>query len=493
MLLSLFSNMKWFFKAINPSEEFPDFTRTVHKVFVEFENLDVSTYITNVDDEYIYLSEFEPKFLNYEKGLFEKLTIDIVWTSQLKIFKCKCHVSFRDATKINGTSTYRYTINKIVSRTEELFDIYPVKTDTFELHFRTGIKNYFIHTTCINQDRIVFESNPKLLEEYVESEIYNIYLTLPFSKHRISGILKQIKGEKFCFEQYLLDEELFAELVKYSEECFIYDFNVKAPVMEASSASKKKLLKQSVIIADDKEINIDVITKIVSSNYNFDIITCLDSSDILREINNSNPALLILDFSMPGLSGTELYEKIANNSDNCEIPLIFTIANQKQRDIILNEISEQSLIIKKPVNKKDLIQLIDSALKRKKLYSRIMSNPVAICSNDSYFCSEAENAAQELDKDVMIFDSAQNLLLDSSRQIFSLIILKNVTGNSLSELNILTSGSKLARRAKIIVLAIDDKEVKLLNALNSESVKILDASVSIRELLTNTGRLLEIL
>ncbi len=485
--------MKWFFKAIQPVEVFPDFTRLAHRVIIYFSDLDVSSYIIHADEDFIYLSEFEPKFLNYEKGLFEKIKIEIVWIDQLKLFRYKCIVTFRDATVFNETAVYRYSVTKIVSHSEDLFNIHPVKTDIFDLHFQTDVKNYFIHTDYINLERIIFNANPMLLEKYTNSEIYNIYLTLPFSKHRISGILKHIRGNVFCFEEYLLDEDLFIELVKYSEECFINDFHVKAPVIDASQNKKRKFQKKSIIIADDKEINIDVISNIVKDNYDFDIRTCFSVSEIFQQIQQSVPELIILDFDMPGFTGTELYQKIIANSDNCEIPIIFTISHLEQKQVILNEISENSLIIKKPVGNKELSMLINNALRRRKLYCRIMANPVAVCSNDSYFRNEAEQAANELNKDVIVFDSAQNLLLNSVKNQFSLIILKNVSGNSLSELNILISGNRIAGASKIIVLAVDKKEVKLLNALNSDSVKILDASVSIRELLTNSGRLLEIL
>lgn len=198
----------------------------------------MSSHIVHADEEYLYLGEFEPKFLNYEKGLFEKIHIEIVWLEQLNLFRSKCLVTFREASRIKEVNVYRYTVNKIISHKEELFNIHPIKTDIFDLHFKTELKNYYIHCEKINKERIIFDTSYKLLEQFVDSEVYNISLTLPFSKHRLSGILKHISGDVFCFEEYLLDEELYNELVKYSEECFIYDYHVKTPIMDPSQTSK---------------------------------------------------------------------------------------------------------------------------------------------------------------------------------------------------------------------------------------------------------------
>ncbi|HEY9750706.1 MAG TPA: response regulator [Allocoleopsis sp.] len=91
-------------------------------------------------------------------------------------------------------------------------------------------------------------------------------------------------------------------------------------------------VKQPLILAvDDDEDNLLLITQVLSlSNYSF--ITATNGLMALSMAEERLPDLILLDVMLPDLDGAELVQRLRQNSQTVQIPVIAVTAMARQED-----------------------------------------------------------------------------------------------------------------------------------------------------------------
>ncbi|MCK9372198.1 MAG: diguanylate cyclase [Sulfuricurvum sp.] len=89
--------------------------------------------------------------------------------------------------------------------------------------------------------------------------------------------------------------------------------------------------KPIVLIVDDTPMNIEILSKILSKEYEIKIAT---RGEKALEIARSQvpPDLILLDIMMPGMDGYEVCVQLKGNPDTAEIPVIFVTAKSNVED-----------------------------------------------------------------------------------------------------------------------------------------------------------------
>lgn len=82
---------------------------------------------------------------------------------------------------------------------------------------------------------------------------------------------------------------------------------------------------KKIMIIDDLKENLSLLDKTLS-NIGYDIRIFMNPLDALKAINYSSPDLILLDISMPQMSGLELCREIKKQSTLKDIPIIFLTA-----------------------------------------------------------------------------------------------------------------------------------------------------------------------
>ena len=82
--------------------------------------------------------------------------------------------------------------------------------------------------------------------------------------------------------------------------------------------------KNSVLIVDDTELNIDVLTEALGDQY--DIRVALDGESALAIVADNAPDIILLDILMPGMNGFDVCKKLKDDSRTVDIPIIFLSA-----------------------------------------------------------------------------------------------------------------------------------------------------------------------
>jgi len=89
--------------------------------------------------------------------------------------------------------------------------------------------------------------------------------------------------------------------------------------------------KETILIVDDIETNIDVLNEILS--YRYDIMVALNGKSALELANEKLPDLILLDIMMPEMDGYEVCKKLKSNPKTSHIPVIFTTARTDEDSI----------------------------------------------------------------------------------------------------------------------------------------------------------------
>jgi two-component system, OmpR family, alkaline phosphatase synthesis response regulator PhoP len=116
--------------------------------------------------------------------------------------------------------------------------------------------------------------------------------------------------------------------------------------------------KTKILIADDEESLRTLLSAVVSSNDNFELVTAIDGDDALIKINENKPDILILDVMMPGQSGFEVCETIKNNDKLSDIKVIILTAKGQESDREWAESVGADHFLSKPFSPLELIELL---------------------------------------------------------------------------------------------------------------------------------------
>ena len=80
--------------------------------------------------------------------------------------------------------------------------------------------------------------------------------------------------------------------------------------------------KPTILIVDDEQIGLKVLTHILSNTYNVSVAS--SGEEALKLIENGlKPNLILLDIMMPGIDGFEVCNKLKGNVRTSDIPIIF--------------------------------------------------------------------------------------------------------------------------------------------------------------------------
>lgn len=112
-----------------------------------------------------------------------------------------------------------------------------------------------------------------------------------------------------------------------------------------------------ILVADDDR-NVATTLLHVLAHHGFDAWMVNDSSHVVREAEHRKPDLIILDYDMPNLLGSEVSILLRNGSQTKDIPIIFLsgMTDEDTRTII--SASGAASLLAKPFIEAELIQAI---------------------------------------------------------------------------------------------------------------------------------------
>jgi DNA-binding response OmpR family regulator len=117
-----------------------------------------------------------------------------------------------------------------------------------------------------------------------------------------------------------------------------------------------------IMVADD-EPDVLLIIKTGLTLEGFDVVTAANGRDALLTATEEMPDLIILDVMMPYMSGFEVLEKLKENDDTAQIPVIMLTGLSDRESIQQALLAGSDRYIVKPFEFTDLLQKVKISLK----------------------------------------------------------------------------------------------------------------------------------
>lgn len=83
---------------------------------------------------------------------------------------------------------------------------------------------------------------------------------------------------------------------------------------------------KKIMVCDDDQGILDVLQMLLESE-GFDVVTEINSTNLIREMNNNSPDLLLLDLWMPVLSGDQVLKTLRTSEEYENLPVIVLSAS----------------------------------------------------------------------------------------------------------------------------------------------------------------------
>lgn len=121
-----------------------------------------------------------------------------------------------------------------------------------------------------------------------------------------------------------------------------------------------------VLVVDD-EIHIVHVVAIKLRNNGYEVITADNGAEAFKLVFKERPDIIVTDFQMPVMTGLELVQKIRENEETKDIPVImltarsFAISNEQQEELQI------AGCLSKPFSPRELLGHLEDVLYQREL------------------------------------------------------------------------------------------------------------------------------
>src|SRR6185437_3966360 len=120
-------------------------------------------------------------------------------------------------------------------------------------------------------------------------------------------------------------------------------------------------MKKCILIYDDDE-EILTVTKLILEKHNYQVLTRTRCDDIIREVNEVNSDLVLMDLWIPRIGGESALQLMKGNEATRNIPVILFSANDTIEEICKRSGADGYL--KKPFSVKNLVHLVEKIISK---------------------------------------------------------------------------------------------------------------------------------
>jgi two-component system alkaline phosphatase synthesis response regulator PhoP len=120
---------------------------------------------------------------------------------------------------------------------------------------------------------------------------------------------------------------------------------------------------RKALVVDD-EFHIVQVVSIKLKNNGFDVVTAENGSDGYDLASQTLPDVIVSDYQMPVMSGVEMIEKLRQNPETANIPVIILTARGFAIEDEQKEKLRVSACLSKPFSPRELLATIEDVLKQ---------------------------------------------------------------------------------------------------------------------------------
>lgn len=119
--------------------------------------------------------------------------------------------------------------------------------------------------------------------------------------------------------------------------------------------------KKAIVIVEDNEAIAELIKETLNTEPDYQAVAVHDASLALEVIRSVKANLVLLDVSLPGMNGYQLYDILQSEEITQEVPIIFVTANVDSAEFKKRKIKDY---IAKPFDLDELLARVAAACRR---------------------------------------------------------------------------------------------------------------------------------
>jgi len=136
------------------------------------------------------------------------------------------------------------------------------------------------------------------------------------------------------------------------------------------------MVKGTILVVEDDATMLTGVRDVLQLA-GYQVITAEDGLAGLKALEQTRPDLIISDIMMPGLDGYDFLQKVRENPEWLDIPIIFLTAKGEKMDIRLGKQLGVDDYITKPFDSEDLLVAVEAKLKRSQELQAIAAGRLA--------------------------------------------------------------------------------------------------------------------
>lgn len=138
---------------------------------------------------------------------------------------------------------------------------------------------------------------------------------------------------------------------------------------------------KTILIADD-EANLRTLVRTTLEDPGLCIIEAANGTLALELVRSKKPDLVLLDWMMPGLTGTEVLSALQLAPDTASLPVIFLTAKGQEKDRLQALALGAHAYLVKPFSPLDLLEKVHKALEFSEIRSGASANPLPALTDE---------------------------------------------------------------------------------------------------------------
>jgi len=193
-------------------------------------------------------------------------------------------------------------------------------------------------------------------------------------------------------------------------------------------------MNKTIMIIEDEEDILDLMEYTLAKE-GYDIITCIDTSNVRDMLDEEDISLILMDRNLPGVEGSKYIASLRQEGYNQ--PVIYVSAKDSSDEIIEGFDSGGDDYITKPFNLNELKARVKALIKRTQKTQDIIKYKDIIynAANKTFSIDGAEVKLTHLEHDLLLeFMKNQNILL--SRDILLERVWKDSVNKQLKTVNV---------------------------------------------------------
>ena len=138
----------------------------------------------------------------------------------------------------------------------------------------------------------------------------------------------------------------------------------------AEMRSKTTSSQTRILVVDDEPVNLHLLVRILSSE-GYEVRTASNGEAAIKEAQALPPDLILLDIMMPGMDGFGVCQRLKEDEDTCDIPLIFISVLDQTADKLKGFSCGGVDYITKPFQHEEVLSRVRTHLTIRRLQRRL--------------------------------------------------------------------------------------------------------------------------